>query len=104
MHVARWIIGGLLLAFSLYVAIAQVVGVVTAIRRQRVDPEAGGYSIAPLLGGVVGALGALAIPSATVQRLWWVPLIVDPGCDFLFGWTAVWGIGQLLGRLIGPRS
>ena len=34
----------------------------------------------PLLGGLSGALGLVAMPLSGVARIWWLPLLLDWGC------------------------
>ena len=43
----------------------------------------------PLIGGLFG-VAALLISPLGLTKLWWVPLLVDPGCALLFGSTAIW--------------
>jgi hypothetical protein len=85
----RWPVALLLIGFSAYVALGQFVGLAQAIRRRRKDKTAGGYSMIPLIGGVCGMIGCFVAPSVTMQQLWWIPLVVDPGCALLFTATAV---------------
>lgn len=55
----------------------------------------GGYlgrvraSTAPLIGGVAGAICALSMPIGTINRWWWVPLLVDVGSVPLFVAVAI---------------
>ena len=104
MDTFRWIIGGLLIALSLFVAVGQFAAIVQASRRLKADPNAGGYSMIPLFGGLVGVIGMLIVPLTSMQRLWWLPLIVDPGCALMFGLVAIAGIGSLVHRLLGRNS
>jgi hypothetical protein len=34
----------------------------------------------PIIGGGVGCLGCLLSPYAVLNKLWWVPLLLDWGC------------------------
>jgi hypothetical protein len=80
----RWPVVLVLIGLSAFVALGQYVCVAQASRRRRRDKNAGGYSMIPLIGGVLGVIGCFVAPSATIQQLWWIPLIVDPGCALLF--------------------
>ena len=51
-----------------------------------------------MVGGMVGVVGALIAPHETVQRFWWVPLIVDPGCALMFGFGVIFVLGQFVRR------
>jgi hypothetical protein len=104
MDILRWTIAVLFVAFSLYVAVGQFFAMAAASRRLRADPDASGYSLVPLVGGGVGAIGALIAPHDMVQRLWWVPLIVDPGCALMFGFGAAFAVGQFIRRFNGPPT
>ena len=47
------------------------------------------YSLLPLVGGCAGFCGALLCPSKVVSDLYWLPLLIDPGCGLLlvgFAW------------------
>jgi len=100
----RWIIAGSLILFSLVGAFAQWNAMFLATRRLRVDENASGYSLVPLVIGVLGVIGMLVAPASLLRRLWWVPLIVDPGCALLFGSVAIFGIGHLIRRFTGPTT
>jgi hypothetical protein len=46
-------------------------------------------SLIPLLGGLLGSVGLLfSLPSA--RQYWWLPLMVDPGCFFLFAGALIY--------------
>ncbi len=85
----RWGIAGTLVAISALVRFCQFGGMVQATFRRRKDQNAGGYSIVPLIGGICGMVGCFVAPSETIQRLWWIPPVVDPGCVLLFTMTSV---------------
>lgn len=84
MLIARWIFASLLIAFSLYVAIAQWYCIFTVPRQRNAQGEPRNYSIVPLFGGGLGAIGCLIAPNETLQSLWWLPLVLDPGCTLIF--------------------
>jgi hypothetical protein len=79
----RCAVAAVLIAFSAFVTVCHFGGIVRASRRLRRDKNARGYALLPLVGGVSGAIGCLVAPFAPIQRLWWVPLVVDPGCALL---------------------
>jgi hypothetical protein len=79
----------LLIALSSFAIICQFGGAAQASLRRRRDAKAGGYSMVPLIGGMLGVIGCLTAPSTTIHRLWWVPLVVDPGCALMFAVTFV---------------
>jgi hypothetical protein len=60
------------------------------------------YSLLPFIGGVAGTIGCRLAPSQSLNQLWWVPLLIDPGCALLLGLLsislAVSGIKWLRGR------
>ena len=102
MDIVRWTIAIVLLALSLLLAVGQILAMALAVRRLRADPAASGYSLIPLVGGVLGVVGALLAPYPAVQRFWWVPLVVDPGCAFMFGFGAVFCVEQFIRRFTDP--
>jgi hypothetical protein len=84
MEFARWAIAVALIGISLWVIVCQFGGIVQARFRRSKDGRVGGYSAIPLIGGLLGAIGCVVAPSGTVQGLWWIPLLADPGCGLLF--------------------
>lgn len=71
---ARWIVSGLLLVFSLYMA-----GMNWAVFVNNYILKKKWTSAVPLLGGVAGVLGVLLLPIAGSWRFAWIPLIADWG-------------------------
>lgn len=85
----QWAVSTVLIAFGLFVAVSQWVAMADAGRRRKDNPDSSGYSFAPLLGGLVGAIGCLLSPSPTVRTLWWVLPVIDPGCVLMLLLAAV---------------
>ena len=104
MDTARWITAGLFVLFSLVGSFAQWNAMFLATRRLRADENAGGYSLVPLVVGLLGVFGMLLAPASYLQRLWWIPLLVDPGCALMFGSVAIFAIGNLVRRFTGPTT
>ena len=46
-------------------------------------------SAIPLLGGALLAFAIVVAPGQSVRWLWWLPLILDPGCLLLLVTTAL---------------
>lgn len=46
-------------------------------------------SLAPFVGGLVGMAGFLVMPFEAAATLWWVPLVLDPGCVPVLVWTPI---------------
>ena len=88
----RWTLAIIVAMLSGFAIICQYGGMIQSLLRQRNDPKAGGYSMVPIIGGVLGMVACLAAPSVAVQRLWWIPPVLDPGCVLL--------IALVLGNLI----
>jgi hypothetical protein len=63
-----------LLLASLWISITNWRCVVVAITRQQ------HVSWVPLFGGILGTAGCLMTTNATLNSLWWLPLLVDWGC------------------------
>jgi hypothetical protein len=80
---ARWAIAVTLALLSGLVIICQYGALVQTLLRQRENPKAGGYSMVPIIGGALGMIACLVAPSASIQRLWWIAPICDPGCALL---------------------
>ena len=96
MHIARWILAGLLITFSTYVALGQWYCIYVIPRQKNAQGEPRNYSMVPLIGGGVGAIGCVIAPLEGLQRLWWLPLVLDPGCVLMFGAVAVFWLVRLL--------
>jgi len=43
-------------------------------------------------------------PHSMVQRLRWIPLVIDPGCGLLFGCVVLQGVRNVIDRFIGPAT
>jgi hypothetical protein len=44
----------------------------------------------PILGGGLGAIGCFLSPYAVLNKLWWVPLLIDWGCVPGFSYSAIY--------------
>ncbi len=75
MMVARWISACVLWGLAGWLTCLNWYPVVRYVFTRRRGP-----SWIPLLGGIAGAAGTLLCPEVTVQRFWWLPLLVDWGC------------------------
>jgi hypothetical protein len=62
------------------------------VRRQR-------GSLLPLIGGILGILALLIAPSAALNRVWWLPAVIDVGSAPFLVWTSAWLSWQGLRRL-----
>ena len=94
----RWIAATPLVALSFWISISQWVGVYST-RFPHADGTRRSSSIVPLFGGVFGAIGCAIAPNEHVQAIWWVPLLVDPGCALLLGFLIYSGAAYFLRRL-----
>jgi hypothetical protein len=94
----RWTIAGLLFVLAAVVMAFNKMTVCSWMRRKN---PAATISIA---GGLLGAAGCLLSPAAWLNRLWWLPTMLDTmGAPYLivFAWT---GIQELLKRQKGAIS
>ena len=91
-QIAQWFASLLLIALSLYVGIGQWWAIHAIPRRLNAQGQHRNYSMIPLIGGVIGTGGCLLSPMSAIKQLWWLPLIIDPGCALLFGCIVVFGI------------
>jgi hypothetical protein len=85
---ARWI----LFITAAFFSAAFVVGnwhrlLIWLIRRK-------GSSGVPVLGGALLALAIAIAPGQSIRSLWWLPLVLDPGCILLVVTTVIfWSRG-----------
>ena len=79
----RWTVSSVMIALGLLIGVSQWIAITYGTRRMRENPGSG-YSMAPLIGGLIGTIGCLISPSATIRTFWWIPPIIDPGCVLLF--------------------
>jgi len=80
MFLFRWIIAGVLLICFAWVASANAW---ISIRPYLSKKNRKNNSLGPFIGGLVGMAGFLIAPNATLNSLWWLPLVLDIGCVFL---------------------
>jgi hypothetical protein len=69
-----WTVSVLLLIFFAVCAVGNIVIVVRGYLYQE------RASLAPLLGGIAGAVGVLLLPWPAARSWWWLPLLLDLGC------------------------
>ena len=98
MFAVQWLCSILLIAFSLFVAFGQWYSAYTIPKKLNAQGQPRNYSMIPLVGGVFGMFGCFACPNPTIRGLWWLPLLLDPGCALMFGAVAVFGIVSLFRR------
>ncbi|MBL8814508.1 MAG: hypothetical protein JNL58_00655 [Planctomyces sp.] len=85
MLIAQWTISLLLIALSTYISLGQWWAMYWIPKKRNALGQPRNYSMIPLVGGVLGAIGCWLAPAPSVRSLWWLPLIFDPGCVLLFG-------------------
>jgi hypothetical protein len=73
-YAVRLVAFGVLCLLGGYLIVGQWVGIIQGMRRRR------NYSVVPLFGGALGAIGIAVAPWPAVRTFWWLPPIVDPGC------------------------
>jgi hypothetical protein len=73
-YAARVVAFGVLCLLGGYLIVGQWVGITLRMMKHR------SYSVVPLFGGALGAIGCALAPWPAVRQFWWVPPIVDPGC------------------------
>ncbi len=103
MQFVQWVICVPLIALSLYVGIGQWWALYSIPKRLNAHGQPRNYSMIPLIGGLLGTIGCLVAPVSFIQRLWWLPLIIDPGCALLFGSLAAFGIVAGAKRMLGVK-
>ena len=84
MNMVLWTISSVMIALGLFIGVSQWLAIAAVSRRKKENPECSGYSMAPLIGGLIGTIGCLLSPSPTIRSIWWIPPIIDPGCVLLF--------------------
>ena len=47
-------------------------------------------SLIPLVGGILSAIGIAVLPLNSVNKLWWIPLLIDIGCVPILIYTLVY--------------
>ena len=73
MAILRWVVGGIFLALCAYITILQL-GYVVAVLLKKTTKHS---SLAP--ASIFGLIGLLLLPDPrTLQRWFWVPLVLDP--------------------------
>ena len=73
MAIVRWVVGGIFLALGAYITVVQLVYVVAVLLKKTTKHS----SLAP--GSIFGLSGLLLLPDPmTIQRWFWVPLVLDP--------------------------
>ncbi|HET9366166.1 MAG TPA: hypothetical protein VFP71_14265 [Candidatus Angelobacter sp.] len=83
---ARWISFGLLMALAVAVMVFNKLTVCSWVRRR--NPAA----TISIIGGWLGAAACGLSPSAILNKLWWVPTLLDViGVPYLliFAWTGI---------------
>ncbi|WP_166826738.1 hypothetical protein [Thalassoroseus pseudoceratinae] len=98
-----WSLSILLIGFSVLLAVGQWWAIYWVPRTLNAQGQPRNYSMIPLLGGLIGTGGCLLAPSSTVQSLWWIPLVLDPGCGLLFGHLAVFLLTDAVKRYFGRK-
>jgi hypothetical protein len=76
MVAARWALAGLLMLGFGYATVCNFVGPIRAAMTGK------GYSMVPLMGGILCAAGLLVVP-ANVSPWWWILLFADPGTTLM---------------------
>ena len=104
MQIARWCISAPLIALSLLIGLGQWWAIYWIPKQLNAQGQSRSYSMIPLVGGVLGVIGCLVSPLPNVSQLWWLPLIIDPGCALLFGCVAGFGIVAAAKQLFGLGS
>ena len=73
MAIIRWVVGGICLALFAYITIVQL-GYIVAVLLKKTTKHS---SLAPAF--IFGLIGLLLLPDPrTLQRWFWVPLVLDP--------------------------
>jgi hypothetical protein len=78
-----WIISGILLAASLWCIVGNYWIAFSCFVTKK------SATAIPFVGGILGMIGLLLLPSPGWSQFWWVPPIVDLGCVPLIGATVV---------------
>ena len=73
----RWVLAGLFTLLGGWIIVANYAGVIVWYLRGE------NHSMTPLIGGFLACFGMLACPMPAVEKVAWVPFIVDLGCVFL---------------------
>jgi hypothetical protein len=81
------------------IAIGQWWSIYSIPKKLNAQGQPRNYSMIPLIGGLIGTIGCLIAPSSTFRSLWWIPLLLDPGCGILFGLLGFFAIYSGIRRL-----
>ena len=93
MAMMRWVVGGIFLALFAYITILQLVYVVAVLLKQTTKHS----SLAPAC--IFGLVGLLLLPDPmTIQRWFWVPLVLDP-----FVYMLVFGLPMAIMRHLNGK-
>jgi hypothetical protein len=91
--VAGWAVGSAALAIFLLVLVTNW----RAFFLRYVSRSEEAPTVAPLLGGLCGALGLAILPVQVVNHMWWYPFLLDAGCAPILLITFVWWLGSSIG-------
>ncbi len=94
-----WCVSLLCIAIWLYINTVQFVGCFLAMRRLRRDSNASGYSMIPLVFGIVGCIGFSISPLTGLAANPWIPLIYDPLTLMLVWLVFVMPVRYVLDRI-----
>lgn len=85
---ARWlaaIVSVILIELFLFIAAFNWLALTGCLRRR----SGRNVSMAPLIGGVLGAVGFALWPGAGLRPYAWIPLAADPGAALMCGGAAI---------------
>ena len=84
LEAARWILGSLSLIAGAYVSGVNAYILLRYLRRSNAP------SWIPLIGGILGAIGLLILPTPSLRAAWWIPFFLDwgsvPGITHAVAW------------------
>ncbi len=92
MSFVRWSLFVVLASLSLLIAIGQWWSIYSIPKKVNAQGQRRSYSLVPFIGGMIGTMGCMIAPLSTIQSLWWIPLLLDPGCGLLFGFLGCFGV------------
>ena len=92
MSMFRWIIASMFLAVFAWLAIGNLWLAIKWCLFKKSE------SFLPLAGGICGVVGLLVLPVDGTTCLFWIPLLADLGCIFLFTGVLIDHVRKHLGN------
>ena len=98
-----WILAIPMILVSLYIGMGQWWSIYSVPKQFNEQGKRRNYSMnSNSWMGVIGAIGCLVAPHSYLNSLWWIPLLIDPGCALLF-FLIMFGVAKFAFKRMSPR-